>query len=106
MPLYSIALFLHIVGALALFAALALEWGSLYNLRRARSAAQFWDSVKLLGGLRFIGGPAALTLVLTGFYLAATRWGGQGWIWLGLPGMVAMATTGALVTGRRLGTMI
>jgi hypothetical protein len=106
MDLYSIALFLHIVGALGLFAALALEWGSLYNLRRAYSMSQFWESARLLGGLRLVGGPSALTLLVTGFYLGAARWGGQGWIVLSLLGLVLMAVIGATVTGRRLGAIM
>ena len=40
MSLYAIAVFLHIVGALGLFAALGLEWASLLNLRRATAAGQ------------------------------------------------------------------
>ncbi len=34
MTFYSIALFLHIVGALGLSVALGLEWVSLFKLRR------------------------------------------------------------------------
>jgi hypothetical protein len=40
MSLYYTALFLHIVGALGLFAALALEWAGLSNLRRARTGGR------------------------------------------------------------------
>ncbi len=39
MSVYAIAVFLHIVGALGLFAALGLEWASLYNLRRVTTIA-------------------------------------------------------------------
>ena len=34
MTLYSLALFVHILGALALFGAMGLEWVALLNLRR------------------------------------------------------------------------
>jgi len=40
MTLYSLALFLHIVGALGLFIALGLEWTGLWYLRRAGTAEQ------------------------------------------------------------------
>ena len=106
MSLYSTALFLHIVGALGLFAALALEWAGLSNLRRAGSVGQFREWARLLQGLRRVGGPSALTLIITGIYLTATRWGSQPWIILGLIGLVTMAVLGALVTGRRLGSMM
>jgi hypothetical protein len=45
---YSISLFLHIVGALGLCAALGLEWAGLYNLRRATEAGQVREWVRLL----------------------------------------------------------
>ena len=43
MTAYSIALFLHIVGVLALFAGIALEQTALRRLRNARSLAQVRD---------------------------------------------------------------
>src|SRR5256885_8570677 len=73
MSVYAIAVFLHIVGALGLFAALALEWASLYNLRRVATAAQAREWAKLLSALRFVGGPSALTILVTGLYMMATR---------------------------------
>ena len=102
MSLYPVALFLHIVGALGVFAALALEWASLSNLRRAVSAGQVREWTRLLGMLPRIGGPSALTLLITGIYLSATRWGGQAWIGLSLLGLVLIAVLGAAVSGRRI----
>src|SRR5438309_314415 len=49
---YALAVFLHIVGALGLFAALALEWASLYNLRRVATAAQAGETGTISAGLR------------------------------------------------------
>ena len=105
MSLYSVSLFLHIVGALGLFAALGLEWASLYNLRRATVAGQVREWAKLLAAPRFVGGPAALILLVTGGYLSATRWGPQGWIIVGLAGMVVIAVLGAALGGRRAGAI-
>src|SRR5256885_16781017 len=101
MAVYGIAVFLHIVGALGLFAGLALEWGSLYNLRRVPTAGQACEWAKLLSALRFVGGPSALTILVTGIYMAATRWGGQGWIGAGLGGLVLIAVLGGALRGRR-----
>jgi hypothetical protein len=102
---YSISLFLHIVGALGLFAAFGLEWASLNGLRRATVAGQAREWARLLGAPRFVGGPAALTLLVTGIHLSATRWGPQGWIVVGLAGMVVIAVLGAAVSGRRAGAI-
>ena len=52
-----------------------------------------------------MGGPSGLTLIVTGIYLTVTRWGPQPWIILGLIGLVTMAVLGAVITGRRLGSM-
>ena len=75
MSLYAIAVFLHIVGALGLFAALGLEWASLLNLRRATAAGQAREWARVLASLRTVAAPAVVTLLVTGIYLTATRWG-------------------------------
>ena len=86
MSVYSISLFLHIVGALGLFAVLGLEWAGLYHLRRATGAGQVREWVRLLAAPRAVGGPAALIILVTGIHMSATRWGPQGWIVVGLGG--------------------
>src|SRR5437763_11999757 len=101
MSLYAIAVFLHIVGALGLFAALGLEWASLLNLRRASAVGQAREWARMLASLRAVGAPAALTLLVTGIYLTVTRWGGQGWIGAGLGGLVLIAVLGGAPRGRR-----
>lgn len=100
--MYSILLFLHIVGALGLFASLAIEQAGLLNLRRAQTNTQAREWLSLLHVLQRIQGPSALVLVATGLYLMATRWPHQAWAGLGLVGMVLMAIIGAVVTGRRM----
>ena len=100
--MYSISLFLHIVGALGLFSSLAFEQASLFNLRRAQTNAQAREWLSLLRGLQRIQGPSALVLLATGLYMMATRWSRQEWAGLGLVGMVLMAIIGVVVTGRRM----
>lgn len=100
--MYSILLFLHIVGALGLFASLALEQAGLVNIRRAQTNAQAREWLSLLRALQRIQGPSALVLVATGLYMMATRWSHQAWAGLGLVGMVLMAIIGVAVTGRRM----
>ena len=52
---YSVAVFLHVVGALGLFAALGLEWAGVRNLRGAVTTSQAREWMKLLRGLRLGG---------------------------------------------------
>ena len=100
--MYSISLFLHIVGALGIFASLAMEQAGLVNLRRTSTNTQAREWLSLLRALQRIQGPSALVLLATGVYMMTTRWSHQAWAGLGLAGMVLMAIIGATVTGRRM----
>ena len=103
MSLYSISLFLHIVGALGIFAAIGLEWAGLANLRRATDTAQVREWVRLLlAAPRVVGGPAALLVLVSGIHMSATRLGAQGWILVALGGMVLIAALGGAIGGRRI----
>lgn len=102
MSIRALALFLHIVGALALFAGLALEQASLGNLRRATGSAQAREWMRLWSTLPRLNGPASLTVLVSGVYLAAAGHVHAAWVALGLLGMVAMGALGGAVTGRRV----
>ena len=102
MSAYSIALFLHLVGVLALFAGIALEQTGLRQLRNARSLAQVREWMTLLRGLRRIDAPAALTILVSGGYLAEHGAGHHAWIAAGIVGMVLMAVLGIAVGRARL----
>lgn len=83
MTLYSIALFAHIVGALSLFALLAIEGVSL----RAGIAAGVVQ--------RILGPISALLILVPGFYLVITAAGWRGWAQVGLVSYVVIAVVGA-----------
>jgi hypothetical protein len=85
-----------------LFAALGLEWAGVQNLRRSATTGQAQEWMKLLGGLRLVGGPSLVVLLLTGVYASATTWGQRPWIGLGLLGLLVIGALGGLLTGRRL----
>ena len=88
MNTYSIALFLHIVGALVLFATLALEWISLRQIRVARFAEQVHPWLGILNGSSKAGFPSMLATVVTGVYMMVVVWGRTPWL---------VTTIGALV---------
>lgn len=106
MSVYSISVFLHVTAALAMFAAIGLEWATIYNLRRTTTLAQVREWIRPLRAVRLLGGPSALVLLLTGLYMSMTRWGEQRWIGLGLLGLVLVAGLGAGLSGRRLGALV
>jgi len=99
--IYSIAVFLHIVGVLGLFAGIALEQVSLFNLHRATTVSQVREWIGILGSLRRVDAPSGLAILATGLYMALERWGHQAWIGLAVIAMVVMAVLGVAVTGRR-----
>jgi hypothetical protein len=91
--LYSIALFVHIVGALLLFVLLTIEGVA---LRQGFMAAR----------LNQILGPiSAVTILVPGLYMVAAEWGAVGWVVVGIATWVLIAVAGAvtgisLLTGR------
>jgi len=95
MSAYSIALFLHLVGVLALFAGIGLEQIGLRQLRNARSVAQVREWMTLMRGRRRIDGPAALAILVSGGYMMGHGAGHHAWVAAGIAGMVAMAVLGA-----------
>ena len=106
MSLYSTWVFLHVSAALAMFAALGLEWTVIHGFSRATTVAQLRDCLRPLGAVRRLGGPAALVLLATGIYMGMSHWGEQRWIGLGLLGLLLMAGLGAGLSGRRLGALV
>jgi hypothetical protein len=101
--LYPLVLFLHILGAFGLIAAITLEAIGLRGLRRA---VRTEDALMWLGisrGLVLRLAPASLGLILvTGLYMTATTWGPKGWILVALASLVLLAVVGALGGGIRM----
>lgn len=102
MTFYSIALFLHIVGALGLFVALGLEWTSLLYLRRATTIEQAREWLSTFGLLRWVGTSSLGLILLAGFYMMATAWGGAAWTGIALAAMILLAALGGALTGPRM----
>ena len=90
MTLYSIALFLHIVGALLLFVLLTIEG---ISLRQGFTAARL---------NRVLGPISALAILVPGLYMSVTPWGWRGWIVAGLAVWVLIALGGAVTGINRL----
>jgi hypothetical protein len=98
----QLSLFLHIIGAFGLIAALTFEGIGLRGLRRSVRAedARVW-----LGLNRVVQrfAPASLAVIIvTGLYLMATGGGPKGWILVALASLVAVAAIGGLLTGVRM----
>jgi len=102
MNIYSIVLYLHIVGALLLFVAMGIEFMTVSRLRSAATAEQAREWLSVLGSMRVIGPVALVTILVPGLYMAATSAGWQAWNILALVAMVVMAALGAASNAARM----
>jgi len=101
MTLYSIALFLHVVGALLLCVTLTVEGVALRQLRRAAMTEAAQGAAAFLRLNRIVGPLSALGVLIPGFYMTATSWGWVAWIVVALVSWLAIAVLGA-VNGIRI----
>jgi len=99
---YSIALFLHVVGALGFFVALGLEWTSLRHLRRATTIEQVREWMRVPGEMGRVGMIAMLTLLAAGFYMMATVWGGVAWLIVALGALVVLVVLAMALSRPRM----
>ena len=80
MSIFSIVLFLHIVGALGVSVALGLEWIGLFQIRKAAAPAEIHAILKVVSSTTRFGFASMLSTVITGVYMALA---GVGWVpWL------------------------
>jgi hypothetical protein len=95
MTLYTVALFLHVVGALLLFVTLTVEGVALRQLRRATGAEAAQTSAAMLRLNRIVGPLSALGVLIPGLYMTATSWGLVAWIVVALVSWLLIAVLGA-----------
>jgi hypothetical protein len=99
---YSIALFLHIVGALGLFVTLGLEWTGLRSIQRAMILEQVRPWMGVLKSTRKFGFGAMLATVITGIYLTLRVWGDVAWIIVTLGSLVLVMALAQVLTAPRM----
>ncbi len=98
MNVYFLALFAHIVSAIAVFIGMGLEWVSLLRLRGAQTVAQVreYTSLTSVQAKLVVGGAAVL--FVAGVYMTITRWGWQTpWIQIALGTLILEAALGGVV---------
>jgi hypothetical protein len=102
MNTYSIALFLHIVGALGFFIALGLEWVGLRQIRNATTTEELRQGMRLSGSTRRLGTASMLTILVFGLFLAVEDWGWPAWITVTLGVIVVLIALSVALTGPRM----
>ncbi len=105
MNAFSIALFLHIVGALGLFVAMGLEWTGLRQIRSAMLPQQAYTWMGILKGTMKLVLPSMLTLFITGIYMVLTDVGWVPWILVVLGAIVLSMALSMRLTAPRMVAM-
>ncbi len=98
----SIALFLHIVGAFGLFAALGQEWTSLRQVRSATLPEQARAWMGIMKNTSKTAFPSMLALVITGIYMVLTDVGWVPWILVVIGAVVFSMALSMALTARRM----
>lgn len=101
MPTYEIVLFVHLLALLAATAATAIVKLAAKRSAAATSLRASMEWGRLLATTSRVFPIAVVTLVATGSYMAASRWGWrQGWIEAGFLGSFILLASGGFL-GRR-----
>lgn len=99
---YTIALYLHILGVVGLFAGYGILYASLAGMRRARNveALRLWAEAagRVMRGIFPVTG---LTILIAGLYMGATGWQGRWqWIAVALVAFVGLAVAASVIFAR------
>ena len=103
MSIYTIVLFLHVIGAIGYFVGMGTWLFGLAALRRVQRVDQVRALTNLAGRLGPLVGISVLLILATGLYMAITSWGLQtGWIAVALASLILIAPLGtAFIEPRR-----
>jgi hypothetical protein len=107
LSLYTLALFLHVSGAIGAFVSLGTWLFGLAALRRAQCVEQ----VRAIAWLIIVASPlmvfSVLLIAIAGFYMALSAWGLQtSWIAVAIVSFVLMAPVGPFVLAARMYTIM
>lgn len=102
MNYYLIAKFMHIVGTLGFFVALAVEWLSLMNLRHATNLAKIHEWIRVTRGIGRLGGASMATILISGFYMMAVGRLEAAWAIVAFGTLIVLALLATVVTRRRM----
>lgn len=101
MTLYSLVLFVHVIAAIGLFIALALEGFVSLRIAWSEDADEMRFFVRAFERLKWIGIPAFAGILLGGLYLAYPYGASAFWIPAALIATLAIMAIGGFVTGRK-----
>jgi hypothetical protein len=93
--LRPLLVFIHVASAMTMFAAFAIEFFTLRQLRRVTEPAQQRAALVGFRLMPVIGGPGLLFTIASGSYLAVTVWGWTAaWIRVGFSSLLLISILG------------
>lgn len=105
--LYTIALFLHVSGAIGLFIAMSLYLVSALCMRQAQTVEQLRDWMSLASKAGPAIGGTSLFLVVPAIYMVVTTWGfGAPWIIASIIIFILQWMAGPMFNGRYAETIL
>ena len=103
MSLYSLALFVHVIGVLGTFMAIAIELREMIGLQRAKTVEQVRNLTSALDFVDNLFVAGGVCILVPGFYMTTTVWGwATPWIDVALALLLIMCVLGPLINMRRL----
>jgi hypothetical protein len=106
MSLYTLVLFIHILGVIGLFVGLSFLWAGVLRLRRARTVAEVRAGTRLAGSQRILLLVSSLLVLAAGVYLVEAAWQWETpWILLSLATLVVIGVLNSAISARRLATI-
>jgi len=106
MDAYSIVLFVHIVGVLGLFIALALEWTGLRQIRNAMVPGQVGTWMGILKSNRGFGFASMGTAVVTGIFMMITDTGLVPYVYISILALILVILLSIVITGPRMAALV
>ena len=104
---YTIALFLHVLGAIGLFVAMSLFLVSVVHVRQAQTVEQVRDWISLAAHAGQGIGGSSLVLLVPAIYMVLTVWGfATPWVLASLIVFVFQWMLGPVIGGRRAAAVL
>ena len=103
MSAYTLALFVHVIGALGMFAGFGTWFIGLIALRRAERVEQVRTITTLLALAHSVGAGSVVLVIVPGVYMALTNWSLQtSWIAVSIAGVLVAAPIGSRLIDDRV----
>ena len=100
--LYTVSLYLHIVGALIMFFAVGVEWLCLSNIRKAETRENILGWLKNFAVLKKLFAVSFFLLLIPGIYMMTEIWVDAAWAILGIIGLLSLSISGSVLSGKKM----